>query len=261
MADLLIRLEDGRDRESGDVIFAAQDKHVFMCHAENICNRKHFRAGHTLPRGTLAEDYYIRTHEYKFERTGNSVSRTALLTNDIIVFESNKPFELDGKMVQMDVEQFIAKALKHPGHKIFGSTGSEVWYGGKLNHDGLDALWSDIEAKTGRLKADHSFWPFSESERKNKLALPIEDFDDKEMERLTEPLYLTDDNGEFILDEAESKIVEKFRRTKIRWRDLLDDLQITERYVLDKEFSIDLRDKPRIRQHIFRDKKPNKAGL
>ena len=262
MADILIKVDTRGDREDGDVLFAAQDKHVFMVNAQNICHRKkQLKNSDGLnTKGTVAEDYYTRTHQYKFTRVGNNVERLDLISGVTDVL-GDTPKIIDGKSQHIDVQRFITKALKNENHKIFGTKNNELWYGGKIHHDGLNGLWSDIENKTGNLRSDHSSWPFSDRERTGWLALPVLDFNDKEMERITEPLYATNDVGEFTLDDGGARIVKKFRRAKIDWELRLTDLNITKEDVLNKEKMIDLRGKTAVDQKLIRIKKPNKGGL
>lgn len=246
--------------EDGDILDVRQDKHIKMCHAEHVCHRKNFDnnvQGMNVP-GTLAEKYYQRTHQYKFERVGDEVRRTDLWNGGSVMI-SNTPTLIDGKMQSMNVSEYLQRRLKHPNHKIFGSVNNEVWYGGKVRHDDLDTLWTDIEAVTPHRKADLDYWPYSDLEKKHYLALPVQDFSDKEIERMTEPLYAVDENtGEFLLQEnSEERVVEKHRRMKYNWRAHIATHGFTEEQANDRSVLLDLRGRTKINPTINRERKKN----
>ena len=265
MAELLIRTSDKGDRESGDVISVFPDLLIEHTHAQEACHKNKGTRNEQgcLEKGGLQEDYYIETHEFKFERIGSTAKRTNLWTGQVDTF-SKTPTKIDGKMQHMDVEGYVKRRLLHAKNKIFGSVANAVWYGGKTKKDATTstALWNKIEAKTALKKASHKKWPFTPREREGFLAIPVDDFDDKEIERMTEPLYDVDPRtGDFILDDNDERIVLKFRRAKFDWKSKLAALGVSEADVLDGTKSIDLSDKTPLVRSEFKEIKLNKAGL
>ena len=67
--------------------------------------------------------------------------------------------------------QFISRRLKSARHCIFGSSGSEIWYGKTRSSTDLDALWNDIETHTSHLKQDNMSWNFSPIEKRSLLVM------------------------------------------------------------------------------------------
>ena len=264
MAELLIKIDAKGDRESGDCIAVMNDCMIEHSNAQHICNRKNGTRNEQgcLVRGGLEEDYYEATHEFRFERIGGEVKRTNLWTGQVDTF-SKTPTKIDGKMQHMDVDGYIKRRLLKDNNKIFGTAAHAVWYGGKIKKDisTSTAIWNKIEAKTAHKKVENKKWPFTPIERKHFLAIPVDDFDDKEIERMTEPLYDVDKRtGEFALDENGDKVVLKFRRYKFDWKSKLAELKISEADVLDKTKSIDLSAKTPLVRSEFGVKTLNKAG-
>jgi hypothetical protein len=153
--------------QDGDVIRAFTLGQIYFTHADAICSPKNFDKDVVTGlrvNGSLLEKYLEKTHKYKFERVNsNEVVRTTLATMEQATF-SPTPNE-NGEYI--NPYEYISRRLKNKNHKIFGSTGLEVWYGKSmaLADVDLDDIWNDIETDTGFLKEDHSKWPFSPMEK------------------------------------------------------------------------------------------------
>lgn len=260
MAHIIINTRANHAKyEDGDILDVRSDSQIKRCHAEMICNRKFFeRNGQgCLIRDTLAEEYYLKTHQYKFERQGSEIVRTNLFTGQVDIIGKD-PRIIDGKLQSKDVNLYLERRLRHANNKIFGSIAHAVWYGGRVREDKVDELWDRIEAETPKRKADHDFYPYSPNEKKHYLAIPVLDFDEKERERMTEPLYDVDERtGDFKLNEEEQRIVEKQKRVTFKWREVLDILKIRETDVLDKEKVIDLSSEIKLNPTQNRERKQN----
>jgi hypothetical protein len=162
---------------------------------------------------SLLEVYLENTKEYKFERISQGqVRRINLQTGqqDIISGQPNADKEY------MDVPLYIGRRLKNPNHQIFGIPGSEYWYGGNtlLTDTGLDKIWAQIEARTGKKKQDHLNFPFTPYEIKKYLVVSVEDLSNEDAGELTRPvLGLPDKDG--------NQETIKSRKYKVDWRNTL----------------------------------------
>lgn len=157
--------------KDGDIIQTFSMNNIYMCHAEHKCNVNNFALDPVT--GLRANDSLLmkfleKTKVYKFQRVNsNEVVRTNLLTEDQETL-STTPNE-NGEY--LDAFQFISRRLKSPRHKIFGSSGSEIWYGKSRETIDIDAVWNDIETHTSSLKSEHKSWPLTDVERRHFLPM------------------------------------------------------------------------------------------
>lgn len=170
--EMLVKIGDGPSISSfkdGDVVKAICNDQIHLCHAQMICNVKNFSLDPVTglrSNGSLLMKFLEKTNLYKFERVNsNEVIRTNLITNEQDMF-SSKP-NADGHKI--NPYQYISRRLKSPKHKIFGSSGHEIWYGKSIPRSdmNIDSIWNDIETHTDKLKANHNNFPFSEIEKRN----------------------------------------------------------------------------------------------
>ncbi len=188
MAELALKIGDAGLWQDGDIVDAFNRRRIRHAHAGAICHVKHGRT-------VLPELYQAKTYQFKFERVSKTeVRRTNLITLDADIV-SKKP---NAKGEQIDVPLFIARRLKHPRHRIFGSAGQERWYGGQVTatHAILDEVWVEIEARTEHRESNFMLWPFTEAEQKDFLILPTDDFISFIGEEYKTPLL--DDDGEVV---------------------------------------------------------------
>lgn len=155
----------------GDIIQTFSPNRILLSNAENICNVNNFPINPVTglrDNGSLLMKCLELKNTYKFERTNsNDVRRTNMITGeeDILNTTPNEKGEY------LDVFQFISRRLKSARHCIFGSSGSELWYGKTRPSVDLDALWNDIETHTGELKQNNTSWNFSDIEKKAFLVM------------------------------------------------------------------------------------------
>ena len=152
--------------QDGDVVEAMSLDQIYMAHAEMICNVSNFGFNTQGLRdiGTLLEKFEQSTKTYKFERlNSNDVKRTNLDTLEESVISTTP--NTDGEAI--NVYQYLSRRLKSNRHKIFGSQGSEIWYGKSKTYDSsiITSVWNDIETDTANLQVNNRNWPFTPREK------------------------------------------------------------------------------------------------
>ena len=158
--------------QDGDVVEAMSLDRIYLAHAEMICHPDNFgfNANGTRDLGTLLQKFQEATHIYKFERlNSNDVKRTNLLTSEEDTI--NTIPNANGETI--DVYQYISRRLKNSNHKIFGLSGSEVWYG-KARTDFevlLPVAWNHIETESDNLQDNHNNWPFTDLEKRHFICI------------------------------------------------------------------------------------------
>jgi hypothetical protein len=231
MGELLIKIGDGANCADGDIIAAFNRRRVRSAHAQSICHVKHESPTGRRTLTSLARDFREATHQYRFERIGaDRVKRIEIATGTEDVFGRES----------IDVGLFVRRRLRHSRHSIFGSPGSEIWYGGRqdYSHNSLDAVWSKIAEKTDLTEDRPEFclWPMGRLDIRHFLAVRIVDFSDTEAAELVRPAYRLDDDGNRVLDDRGMPIEIAKRNITVDWRkELLDDLRVAERDALDRE--------------------------
>lgn len=220
--------------EDGDIIQAFSERRILHVHTEHTCS-PHLRPdlnprtkGFLTP-GTLAEDFKAASHKYLFERISvREVRRTDLATLEEAIF-SDTPTEIDGQMQHIHVEEWIKRRLKHADHFLFGAEGAEYWYGGETTPQipALDTIWQRIEAETQLLKANHSLWPLTNTERKLFLSVAFQPISDEVASLLMAPIHgdpepVLDEDGKPVLDPDGEPVMQtpllKKRANQIDWK-------------------------------------------
>ena len=173
--ELIVKIQSVGDNlhyQDGDVVDAVSLEQIYMAHAEMICNVSNFgfNAQGLRDTGTLLEKFEQSTKTYKFERlNSNDVKRTNLDTLEENII--NTIPNIDEESIH--VYRYLTRRLKSNRHKIFGSQGSEIWYGKRKNYDSsiVTSVWDDIETYTDNLKSNHSSWPFTPTEKRNFICI------------------------------------------------------------------------------------------
>jgi hypothetical protein len=174
--ELVLKINSSGDSQTqyqdGDIIEAFSDTRIHFCHAEMICHHDKFSFNENGLRDhdTLLEKLLQKMSKYRFVRlNATEVKRINLLSLEESVI--NDTPNADGE--HMNVAQFVKRRVAHPKHKVFGTSGSEVWYGGNSSRDRAtcDAIWNDIETHSDNLQVDHSHWPLSSAEKTRCLPL------------------------------------------------------------------------------------------
>jgi len=231
MAELLINIKAGA-YEDGDIIEAKAEDHIHCMHAEHIC---HVKIAGTNSNGLRAIDslpdlYKQKTSKYKFERISNTeVKRINLSDLSEKIFSSVAV----GKQY-MNVPEFIQRRIQHQQHAIFGAISKEYWYGGKRTYDNIGSLWTEIESRTGKLKADHSKWNFDLRTQKKYLIIPATPMTIDEASERTVPLMDSE------VESHDQKVV-KQRKYKIDWKNIRGVSSGTITKILDHKIPMDFR--------------------
>lgn len=237
MAELMLKIKrvgEVSSFEDGDVIVAVNDRRIKDVHAQHICKPAGFNSDGLRADNSLAHKYLLEVRQYYFERVSNTeVRRTNLWTleQEILGLTPNERGE------HMDVALYLEKRIGHPKHLIFGTVGSESWFGGRTRatHEKLDKIWTHIESKTALKKNKHTLWPYSDHEMKQFLAVSVDDMDDD-----TEADLMS-------VEFNEDATVQKKRKHRVNWKDLIGkppfSTNPTVEQVLDKNTTVEARDK------------------
>tara|TARA_R110002051_G_scaffold213714_2_gene278581 strand:+ start:148 stop:975 length:828 start_codon:yes stop_codon:yes gene_type:complete len=158
--------------QDGDVVQAMSLDQIYMTHAEMICNVSNFGFNTQGLRDTdtLLEKFEQATKKYKFERlNSNDVKRTNLVTLEESII--NTIPNTEGEAI--NVYRYISRRLNSNRHKIFGSQGSEIWYGKTKTYDSsiISSVWNDIETETDNLQVNNSSWPFTTREKRGFVCI------------------------------------------------------------------------------------------
>jgi hypothetical protein len=157
--------------QDGDVVQTFSLNRILMANAENICNVNNFSINSVTglrENNSLLMKFLELKSKYKFERiNSNDVRKTSLITGEESIV--NKTPNEYGEY--MDVYKFLSRRLKSHRHRVFGSSGNEIWYGKSRLDVDLDALWNSIESHSDNLKSENSSWKFSEIEKRMFLVL------------------------------------------------------------------------------------------
>lgn len=155
----------------GDVVQTFSPDRILLSNAGTICSVNNFPINPIT--GLRDNDSLLmKCHElintYKFERVNsNDIRRTNMITGEEDILNTTP----NDKGEYINAYQFISRRLKSARHRIFGSSGSEIWYGKTRPSVDLDALWNDIETHTSHLKQDNVSWNFSPIEKRSFLVM------------------------------------------------------------------------------------------
>jgi hypothetical protein len=183
--ELALKVGTTPTNDDGDILDAFSSRRIKAVHAQHACNAVVETDGSGLRiRGTLAELILQETRQYKFIRSGSVITRVNRLTS-----------ESEDVSDQIKIALFLERRLSNPNHRIFGTPGNEVWYGGRTAYDAvtLDRVWAEIEKRTELREADHRLWPFGRQDLKEHLIIPVDDFDDTTAEEAKTALMDTQD--------------------------------------------------------------------
>jgi len=215
MPEIVLKIGIGSNYEDGDIVCAFNCRRIRCVHAEQICHIKTagFNSDGLRPLNSLPELFQKETYQYRFER----VSKTEVKRINQITLEeeilSNIP---NAKKEHIYLEEFLTRRKKHPTHRIFGTTGAEIWYGGRsdVSNFRLDTVWQKIEEKTELREVDYKDWPFSDAELSHFFVVPTDDFDEVQASELVSSINSEPD------EEGNTTIIKK-RKNKVGFRDEL----------------------------------------
>jgi hypothetical protein len=236
MAELILKTStNGPDPQwqDGDIIHAMNDLRIHDVHAQHICHKNliGFNGDGLRPVNSLTEMYLANTRQYKFERiSAAELKRIDLTTLDEEVL-SDTP---NAKGEYIDVVLYLQRRKQHPKHLIFGSSGSEIWYGGRtlITDTRIDGIWTLIESQTANLRADHDKFPWGKEDQKDHLVITVDDFDNTVRAELEVQVY----------DIADPPVMTKRRKNKVDWRNLPGLTQKIIDDTLDNGVEVEIRD-------------------
>ncbi len=240
MAELALKIgsvsADPKHYQDGDILAAFNSRRIRCVHAQHICHVKQAGGGVGIHRDDahVARDWFEHTHQYRFERVSRTEIRRitlADLTEDLI---DGTPRRIDGRAQHMNVETYIQRRLAHDRHRIFGSAGAEVWYGGNtdVSDSTLTLVWNAIETKTAFREVDFPLWPAGRQDLIVHLFLTVDDFDEREASSLVAP--------ELDETDPDNPITLRKRERHMDWRDEIPTREHTD--IEDKATSVDLRE-------------------
>jgi hypothetical protein len=157
--------------KDGDIVQTFSPDRILLSNAEGICNVNNFSLNEVTglrDNDSLLMKYLELRNTYKFERVNsNDIRRTNMITEEEDILNTTP----NDKGEYINAYQFISRRLKNARHCIFGSSGSEIWYGKARASVDLDALWNDIETHTDELKQNNMSWNFSPIEKRAFLVM------------------------------------------------------------------------------------------
>lgn len=220
MAELLLKIGDAANKspesyKDGDVLCAMNQCRIRYVAAQHICKPHEFTRDGLRASGSVCEKLLFHTYQYKFERISRTeINRIDLSTMQVETF-GPIPNERGEKI---NVPAYLQHALKNPRHRIFGTSGAEVWYGGRTtcNNVTLNKVWADIEMMTPEREINHQKWNWAPREHQIFLALIVEDFDNAVREELVSPEITRES------PDADPVVVKK-RSRRVNW-EMLNDM-------------------------------------
>lgn len=195
MAELVINVHGNDKYEDGDIIAAFNDNSILMTHAWHICDPKYAGfSSYGLRPYSKSLLFFDCVYQYRFQRV-NSTQVERIETdhsgNVISVETFGSP--------DINVEAFIQRRIKNPKHRIFGSTGKEIWHGGRRDKsiEATNCSWEiiqnncDCRNTAGACPCcgqDHTLWPLGKLDIRRFLCTKLVDFNDIEATAMTSEL-------------------------------------------------------------------------
>ena len=238
--------------KDGDIVQAFSNDRIHMCHAEMICSPDssplNTVTGLRSNDGLLMK-FTEAVSKYKFVRLNtNEVKRINLIdsSEDIISNTANANGE------RIDIHQFLKTRLSFKNHKIFGSSGAEIWYGGSRQHN-IQDIWNDIETHTDNLMVDHSSWPLTDTEKRHFLPLNASGFKNGSISEISSDTVNTRHSPAVkteTVDGEQQVVVVAQRQWQVPYWDLSTDLGININDVRNMEILLDARKPQEERPYI-----------
>jgi|14BtaG_2_1085337.scaffolds.fasta_scaffold05401_2 hypothetical protein len=261
MAEIILKIGSSTLWDDGDVVEAVNDKITSATHAEIVADprKEGFNSDGLRPSNGLGKFYLDCVYSYRFERVSKTeVLRLELDDSGLVVTDSETLFGPD----VINVEEFVLRRYRNPNHKLFGTRGKEIWYGGSVSTDDevLDNVWNYIEFYTENLRDSDEFkyFPLGSLDKKHFLAVPMVDFADDSITEKKEPLWKINDNGLYLWtkinedlskseayyqeqpEEGWERVAEKSRVRNVDWINNLEGL-VDPLDVLDSQTAVDIR--------------------
>jgi len=237
MAELILRIGTvgpNPKSQDGDILIAYNNRRIWQVNASVICHvrKEGFQLSGLRKNTGLAKAFRDRCMQYKFERVSiNELKRIDQFTQEEQIF-TYPTGQLDKKVQRM-------MNINNP--LIWGSVAHEIWYGGKIHQeiDVVNSIWQMIEEKTPMRKVNYGLAPRGFEDLKQRLTLPVDDFDDG-----TALDYETPDQISKNILNLEKKMVEKkftLRKRCFMLNYETLDLPVSIDDIRDKTKSVDIR--------------------
>ncbi len=199
-----------------DAIMIYNGRAISQFHVMRICDHR-FQAPRSDVSGLLVggdhfEDYFFHTHRFRFRRVAyDEIEKFNLQTRESKIVTSVK--DADGEFCK--VAKFVRNRRLRRDHRLFGSIGREVWYGGLKDYsDGsLSTMWGIIEGATSERESNNESFPHSSWDMRKRLVLALEDMSDVEAQAI---IAVEFDNP---IDPLDRRVIRK-RRRRITFRSL-----------------------------------------
>ena len=235
--------------QDGDIVCAFSTQRILWSRAQIVTKPDGFNSDGLRAADSLCYRFHHYTSKYMFRRVSlYEVERTDLDSEEVDLID-DEPNSLGEYMHVVD---HLDHTTSQSNHLVFGSLGSEVWFGGRREFDYHD-LWTEvIEQHSAHLHDDNLSWRFSEREKHHFLCLSFSHSDDE---------HGPDDHGSdehchcgncdnilgerlsrCILDE-DLNIVRK-RACSVPYWELVSDLDIDVDAVRNPEYNSDARKTP-----------------
>lgn len=207
MAEIIINTNPSASYEDGDIVCAFNDRNISYTHASHICNHNYsgFNSSGLRPYGK-SQRFLDCIYQYRFERLNtHQVRRVETDYTGSIISE-----ETFGKP-DIHVEEFLNRRIKSEKHRIFGTTGYEIWHGGTKDTsvEAVNFAWNmiqnscDCRNTPGQCPCcgqDHTLWPLGRLEIRHFLCVGLEDFNEMEASALQSELTLEFQPEDIITD-------------------------------------------------------------
>ena len=154
--------------QDGDIVCAFSTQRILWSRAQIVTKPDGFNSDGLRAADSLCYRFHHYTSQYMFRRVSlYEVERTDLDSEEVDLID-DEPNSVGEYMHVLDhLENITAES----NHLVFGSMGSEVWFGGRGEFDYHD-LWTEvIEPHSAHLHDDNLSWRLSEREKHHFLCL------------------------------------------------------------------------------------------
>jgi hypothetical protein len=166
----------------GDVVCAFSAQRILWCRAQIVTKPVGFNGYGLRNEDSVCRRFHHYVSQYMFSRVSlHEVERTDLNTGDTDLIDSTP----NSVGEYMNVVDHLANITSQDNHLVFGSMGSEVWFGGSRDVIDYHDLWElVIEPHTDHRHEDNMSWRLSDKEKRSFLSLSFRHEPDHEVAAL-----------------------------------------------------------------------------
>ena len=173
--------------QDGDIVEAYSQSQIELGHAYRLCHHKTVgldSVSGLRPVNSLPYLFAEIVSKYKFERISQTeVRRTNYATGEIDIVGATP--NANGERI--NVSLYISKRTSRSSHRIYGQTGSEIWFGELLSDVDLDAVWNVIETHSDNLRSSYQSWNYTPLEKLGFLPINCVGFRNDEVTVVSTP--------------------------------------------------------------------------